>query len=249
MKEIEDSYFYDRGLAPGTTFYYKIIDSTDDEIIVKQTVPITTLNVLPLTLEHLGDTFIHVNWNSFIHSVDIYLNDSLYESNITDSSLTITGLQPKREYTIYYIDSYGTQSNTIRFTTLNELNTAISRLDDLLRKLFVTDDYYYDSNNDGVSDGLQPIKNKFDEFIETSPFQYPKDIKDSIIDTSDKVKSTDIDDLPLMEITYLPGFTINVFDFTGLEDIVTIIRSILVAILYVSLFIYFVKKLIPALRA
>jgi len=236
-------------LQAGETIYYKIIDSTGDELVVKQTVPITNLNVLPLTLEQLGDTYIHVNWNSFIHSVDIYLNDSLYESNITDSSMTITSLRPNTEYTIYYIDSYGTQSNTIRFTTLNELNTVMARLDDLLRKLFVTDDYYYDSNNDGVSDGFQPIKNKFDEFTETSPFQYPKDIKDSIIDTSDKVISSDLDDLPLMEITYLPGFTINVFDFTGLENIIEIIRSILVAILYVSLFIYFAKKLIPALRA
>lgn len=236
-------------MVGGQTYYYKIIDSEQNELIVKQAVPITNLSVLPLTLEELGDDFVHLNWNSFIASVDIYLDGELYESRVIESSLTLTGLLPDTEYTVYYIDSYGTYSNTIRFTTSDELSNLIDKLDDLLRKLFVSKEFQVDSNNDGISDGYQPIKNKFDELLETGPFQYPKDIKDSIIDSKDKVTSTELGDLPLMEVTYLPGFTINVFDFTGLEEIVKSIREILVATLYVSLFIYFAKKLIPSLNA
>lgn len=246
---LQTTIFQQRGLESGQTYYYKIIDSTGDELVVKQSVPYTTLDVLPLTVYELGDTYIQLNWNSFLHTVDIYLNGQLYESNVEESSITLTGLKANKEYYVYYIDSVGNYSNTVRFTTTNLLDSFMARLDDLLRKLFVSNDYYIDSNNDGISDGYQPIKNKFDELLETSPFQYPKDIKDSILNTGNSVTSSNLEDLPLMEVTYLPGFTINVFDFTGLEDIVKNIRKILVAILYVSLFIYFVKKLIPRLNA
>ncbi len=249
VTELEENVYIERGLEGGQTYFYKIIDSTGDELVVKQAVPITNLDVLPLTVEELGDTYIHLNWNSFLHFVDIYLDGDLYESNVEESSLTITGLRPDTEYTVYYIDSYGGYSNTVRFTTSDELDTFMKRLDDLLRKLFVSNKFKIDSNNDGISDGYQPIKNKFDDLMETGPFQYPKDIKDTIIDSKDKIKSSQLGDLPLMEVTYLPGFTINVFDFTGLEEIIEIIRKILVAILYVSLFIYFAKKLIPSLKA
>lgn len=249
LTELQANIFIDRGLEGGQTYFYKIIDSTGEELVVKQAVPITNLEVLPLTVDDLGDTYIYLNWNSFLHYVDIYLDGDLYESNIEESSLTITGLRPDTEYTVYYIDSFGGYSNTVRFTTSNELDTFMKRLDDLLRKLFVSNKFKIDSNNDGISDGYQPIKNKFDELMETGPFQYPKDIKDTIINSKDKVKSSQLGDLPLMEITYLPGFTINVFDFRGLEEIIETIRKILVAILYVSLFIYFAKKLIPSLKA
>lgn len=249
ITELSENVYIERGLNGGQTYYYKIIDSTGDNLVVKQAVPITNLSVLPLTLEELGDTYVHLNWNSFIHYVDIYLDGYLYESELLESSLTITGLRPNTEYTVYYIDSFGGYSNTIRFTTSNELDTFMKRLDDLLRKLFVSNKFQIDSNNDGISDGYQPIKNKFDELMETGPFQYPKDLKDSVINSKDKIKSTQLGDLPLMEVTYIPGFTINVFDFSGLEQIVETIRKILVAILYVSLFIYFAKKLIPSLKA
>lgn len=249
LTEITDNLFVESGLQGGQTYYYKVIDSTGDNLIVKQAVPITNLQVMPLTLEELGDTYIHLNWNSFLHYVDIYLNGNLYETNIVENGYTLTNLLPGTEYTVYYVDSYGGYSNTIRFTTTNELDTFMKRLDNLLRKLFVSDKYQIDSNNDGVSDGYQGIKNRFDELINSGPFQYPKDLKDTIDISKGKVVSTGLGDLPLMEVTYLPGFTINVFDFTGLENIIKIIRQILVAILYVSLFIYFAKKLIPTLKA
>lgn len=249
IKSIEDNMYYERGLVSGETYYYKIIDSTGADLIVKQAIPITNLSILPLTLEELGDYYVHLNWNSYIHYVDIYLDGELYETNVTESGLTITGLEANTEHTVYYIDSYGGYSNTIRFTTSDELDTIMQKLDNLLRKLFVSDKYNIDSNNDGISDGFQPVKNKFDELMTTGPFQYPKDLQNSIINSKNNVTSTTFADLPLMEVTYVPGFTINVFDFTGLESIVKTIREILVAILYVSLFIYFAKKLIPSLKA
>jgi hypothetical protein len=246
---LEDNMYLERGLEGGQTYYYKIIDSTGDNLLVKQAVPITNLEVLPLTVTELGDTYIHLNYNSFLHYVDIYLDGDLYESEVTESSITITGLSPNTEHFVYYIDSYGGYSNTVRFTTSQELDNLLDRLDDLLRKLFVTNEFQVDSNNDGISDGYQPIKNKFDDLLTTGPFQYPKDVKDSITGIKDNVKSTQFSDLPLMEIEYLPNFKINVFDFTGLENIVENIRKILVAVLYVSLFFYFARKLIPSLKA
>lgn len=247
---IETNEFFEQGLEPISIYWYEITEiSTGDTLTVKYSSPITNINVYPLEVTQLGDDYIQVNWSHLLHSVDLYLNGSLLDSDITETTYTINNLQPNREYTLYYIDSSGMISNTIRFTTLNELSNFMDELDYLLRKLFVSNDFKIDSNNDGISDGFQPVKNRFDDLINGGVGKYPQDIRDSIIDSSDNVNSDSLDDLPTFDVEFIKGYTINVFDFTGLEDLVKQIRNILVAVLYVGLFLYFVKKLIPKLNA
>ena len=218
--------------------------------------PFTVIEVYPLEVIELADTYVQLKWNSLYSTVDLYVNGSLWESSINESSITVTNLSPGRDYTFYFLNRAGEKSNTIRVTTSKNLDNLINRLDDLLTKLFVSDSFRVDSDNNGIPDGMEGISNKAKEIINTPVIRYPSDVGSIIDDSKDLIKTPSIDDdpsalnkLPKFEIEFVPGFKLNMLDLEPFKEQIKLIRYILVCMLYVSLFIYFVNKVIPKLDA
>ncbi len=256
ITEITSSRYVEHGLQNGKTYWYKVIDSLGNTGLAKQTMPFTVIEVYPLEVIELADTYVQLKWNSLYSTVDLYVNGSLWESSINESSITVTNLSPGRDYTFYFLNRAGEKSNTIRVTTSKNLDNLINRLDDLLTKLFVSDSFRVDSDNNGIPDGMEGISNKAKEIINTPVIRYPSDVGSIIDDSKDLIKTPSIDDdpsalnkLPKFEIEFVPGFKLNMLDLEPFKEQIKLIRYILVCMLYVSLFIYFVNKVIPKLDA
>lgn len=253
IMETSTNQYIEYGLTNGKTYYYKVIDSNDNSIIVKQTIPFTTLEVYPLSVLELGDYYVQLEWTSFYSDVDIYVNDTIYIKNCKDSSITVNNLQPNTEYLFYYINNGGEKSNTIRVTTTKQLDNIINRLDKMLNDLFVSDEFKTDSDNDGIVDGLEPIYNKGQEIVNSPVVKFADNIGGIIseYEVVDSIEDNDkaLDDLPRLEVEFIPGKKINVFDLSEFTNEIKMIRFLLVCMLYVELFFYFVQCVIPRLGA
>lgn len=256
VMEITSSNYKEYGLENGRTYWYKIVDRNGKTGLAKQTIPFTVIEVYPLEVTELADTYVQLKWNSLYSTVDLYVNNSMWETSIKESSITVTGLTPGNEYTFYFINRAGEKSNTIRVTTSKNLDNLINRLDKLLTELFVNDNFNIDSNNDGISDGFQGIHDKAQEIINTPGIRYPADVGGIIGDINNNINIPSIDEgsgalsnLPKFEIEFIPGHKINILNFEPFIEQIELIRYMLVCMLYVGLFIYFANKLIPKLNA
>lgn len=256
VMEITSNKYRESGLENGKTYWFKVIDKNGLATTVKQTIPITSIQIYPLEVIELSDTYVQLNWNSLYSSVDLYVNGSLWESNIKESSVTVTGLRPNTVYTFHFVNFIGEKSNTVRVTTSNNLDNLIGRLDDLLRKLFVNDNFKIDSNNNGISDGLEPVYNKGKEIIDTPIIKYPSDLGNIIKDSESNIKTPSIEEnsgelknFPKLEVEFIPGYKTNILNLEPFLKEIKTIRFILVCMLWIGLFIYFAQKLIPKLNS
>jgi len=256
IMEITSNRYKESGLENGRTYWYKVVDSTGKTGLAKQTIPFTMIEVYPLEVTELGDTYVQLKWNSLYSNIDLYVNGSLWESSIKASSVTVDNLVPGKEYVFNFINRAGERSNSVRVKTSKNLDNLINRLDKLLTKLFVSDDFNIDSNNDGIVDGMQGIKDKLSQIVDTPGIKYPSNIGKIIENGKDKIKTPSIDEsssalnnLPKFEIEFVPGYKVNILDLEPFIKEIKLIRYILVCMLYVGLFIYFANKLIPKLNA
>lgn len=254
VMEITSNKYRESGLENGKTYWFKVVDKNGLSTTVKQTIPYTVIQIYPLEVIELSDTYVQLNWNSLYSSVDLYVNGSLWESNVKESSVTVTGLTPNTVYTFYFINFIGEKSNTIRVTTSKKLDDLISRLDALLSKLFVSDKHRIDSNNNGISDGLEPIYDKGKQIVDTPIIKYPSDLGNIIKDTEISTPSIDessgeLKNFPKLEVEFIPGHKTNILNLEPFLDEIKKIRFILVCMLWVGLFIYFAQKLIPKLNS
>lgn len=256
IMEITSNKYKESGLENGRTYWYKVVDSTGKTGLAKQTIPFTMIEVYPLEVTELGDNYVQLKWNSLYSNIDLYVNGSLWESSIKESSLTVDNLTSGKEYVFHFINRAGERSNSVRVTTSKNLDNLINRLDTLLTKLFVSDSFKVDSNNNGIVDGMEGIHNKGQEIINTPIIKYPSDIGDIIGNSKDKITTPSIDEsssalnnLPKFEIEFIPGHKVNILNLEPFIKEIKLIRYILVCMLYVGLFIYFANKLIPKLNA
>lgn len=256
IMEITSNTYKESGLENGKTYWYRVVDSTGKTGLAKQTIPFTVIEVYPLEVTELADTYVQLKWNSLYSTVDLYVNGSLWESSIKESSITVDNLTPGTEYIFHFINRAGEISNSVRVTTSKNLDNLINRLDKLLTDLFVSDNFRIDSNNNGIVDGMEGIHNKGQEIINTPGIKYPSNIgsiiedgKNSITTPSIEEDSSALSNLPKLEVEIIPGYKINVFNLEPFIKIIKIIRYILVCMIYVELFIYFVNKVIPNLNA
>lgn len=256
VMEITSNKYKESGLENGRTYWYKVVDSTGKTGLAKQTIPFTMIEVYPLEVTELGDTYVQLKWNTLYSTVDLYINGSLWESSVKESSVTVNNLTPGKEYVFHFINRAGERSNSIRVTTSKNLDNLINRLDKLLTKLFVSDSFKVDSNNNGIVDGMEGIHNKGQEIINTPIIKYPSNVGEIIGNSKDKIKTPSIDEsssalnnLPKFEIEFVPGYKVNILNLEPFIKEIKLIRYILVCMLYVGLFIYFANKLIPKLNA
>lgn len=256
MLEITSDNYRESGLENGKTYWFKVVDSNGKYGIVKQTIPYTAIIVYPLEVTELGDTYVNLKWNSLYSAVDLYINGRLWQSYITATNVTVTNLEPNTEYTFYFVNFIGERSNTVKITTTKKLDDLISKLDNMLNKLFVSDNFRIDSNNNGIVDGLEGVYDKGKQIIDTPIIKYPSDIANIVGDVKDSIKTPSIDEspselsnLPKFEVEFIKGYKVNVLNLEPFYKEIKIIRYILVCMLYVGLFIYFAKKLIPKLNA
>lgn len=256
LMEITSSRYKESGLENGRTYWYKVVDSTGKTGLAKQTIPFTMIEVYPLEVTELGDTYVQLKWNTLYSTVDLYVNGSLWESSINESSVTVDNLAPGKEYVFHFINRAGERSNSVRVTTSKNLDNLINRLDKLLTKLFVSDSFKVDSNNNGIVDGMEGIHNKGQEIINTPIIKYPSNVGDIIGNSKDKIKTPSIEEsssalnnLPKFEVEFVPGYKVNILNLEPFIKQIKLIRYVLVCMLYVDLFIYFVNKVIPSLNA
>ena len=256
IMEITSNRYKESGLENGRTYWYKVVDSTGKTGLAKQTIPFTMIEIYPLEVTELGDTYVQLKCNSLYSNIDLYVNGSLWKSSIKESSLTVDNLTPGKEYVFHFINRAGERSNSIKVTTSKNLDNLINRLDTLLTKLFVSDNFNIDSNNNGIVDGMEGIHNKGQEIINTPIIKYPSNIGEIIGNSKDKITTPSIDEsssalsnLPKFEIEFVPGYKVNILNLEPFIKEIKLIRYILVCMLYVGLFIYFANKLIPKLNA
>lgn len=265
------------GLSSGT-YFYKIVDSFQQVYILSVYVPLSVTSILPLRVVQYDDYSVHVEWDEFLstysdvpnETASIYLNDTLVERNIEENNYTLTNLKPNTRYRIYIVSAGGWKSNTIGITTSNEQASLLSKLDDMLRKLLIPDNNI-DSDNDGISDSFDKLVDAIKNLNNYAPIQIgqstagqignwqsnfpagpvlgdPNASMGEIIDSlNDDTLNDAFNDFKL-EVEFAPGLKFNVFDLNRYKTIIAVIRGVLVAFLYIELFIFFMKVLIPVFK-
>lgn len=247
MAEVQGNLYTEYGLNPGTTYYYKIIDGNNSEIVVKYTVPFTVIQITPLRVVDIGDEYVHLEWSQFQGEVDLYDNGELIASGITDSSYTVTDLEPYTIHRFTIMNDIGYVSNTVRVRTTKKF------LD--LEKMFFPDNIT-DTDGDGIPDTYDKLYESWERLTSYSPIRVGDSTK-AIYEQEYSGFDSSAVEFPALEITYAEGLTFNIFDLSRFNEIVLPIvnktvleevRAFLAAIIWIEVFIYFTARLIPHMK-
>lgn len=226
--------FTEYGLTNGITYYYKLVDRYGRDAYFRYTPPITELTIYPITVIKLADDYVHLRWNEFFDSMNLYLDDVLLITfTYGISEYTITGLESDTEYQIHGINSYGERSNTIKIHTSKDINN----LEDLLKKIFEPVSGI-DTNADGVPDYAQDIKDAIEQMKNKLTGGVFDDMQDTLTGRNLPQGSEASAGIPKIETVFM-GINIKVFDIT-MEEFnpwIDFIRLLVLAFLVVG-FIY-----------
>ena len=116
-------------------------------------------------------------------------------------------------------------------------NKKIDEIIDLLKKIWGTEEE--------LKKSMDRLVKSFDKFMEYEPFKVPENVGLALKNVGDFEKKN----LPTIKATIVPGYEpITIFDLKPWLNEIKMIRKLMVAILYISLFFYFVRALVPKLK-
>jgi len=224
------------GLEGGKTYFYKVIDDTGYEALVRYSVPMLFEQVLPLTVKIINDNQATIEWDMYdFKTAEIWLNYDFITYVYDSTTYTLNNLQPNTEYEVYIKNQYGVKSNTITFRTTNYFD----KLDQLLKELVVKD-LNIDSDSDGLIDKLEPIASKIDTIVNKLGGNTITGVQ-NVIDSVDYSTGVhDLQNLPKIK-TNFRGLEITILnlDDIRLMGMMETIRLLVLAILTVT-FIFLV---------
>ena len=178
------------------------------------------------------------------------MNGVLLAEGLLVNEYTVPNLTPETDYLFHFIARSKERSNTVKITTTNSMNNFLDKLLVMLEDLFISDDFQIDSNNDGVSDGMQDTSDKIDGIISNTIISFPGDIGDIIGVESETTLDGSLDDLPSLEVELIPGQPpVEMLPWEEFAKEIKLIRRLLVACLYSWVIFYLIKLVIPKLGA
>ena len=240
------------GLENGVTHYFKVVDASGSIYYSTYTPPLITIDIDALSVSELKDTWVHLKWSKIYNDVNLYVNGSFIQ-RVKGSEFTVTGLSPNTKYVFHFETLRGNPSNTVIVTTPNDMSSFLGKLNNILEDLFISDDFQIDSNGDGVVDGYQPIHDSITDIGDNGLVQLPGQVGDIVGDAGNNIGSLDPGKNPSPIIFEVDLGALGTVDLlSGLaffKDEIIMIRRLLVAILYSSVVFYFIKLMIPSLRA
>lgn len=234
-----DYIFTEYGLEASRSYFYKVKDSTGSEIYVKYTAPSLFMQIIPLEVIDISDTFVTVKWDMYdFRFGDIYLDGNFYKNIDDTTSLTFDNLVPNTEHNVYIINNLNVKSNTITFKTTDYLDS----IDKMLKELFISSNFNVDTDSDGLVDGLESINSKMDSIVNKLGGQTISNVQSIVQEVDYQTGISDLEDLPKIS-TDFRGLEITVLDLndTRFLDIMENIRLLVLSILTVS-FIFLVMS-------
>lgn len=244
----EKDRYEEYGLENGVTYYYQVKDANGEICNTSYTTPFLNVEDNSLSVEQLKDTWVHLRWSKTYSNITLYCNGEEV-SAVRGNEYTVTNLSPNTSYSFYYLTRTGYKSNVVKLTTPNDMSTFLGRLNKLLEDLFMDDKFRIDSNGDGISDGFQPIKDKANGILENPLIDLPNRVGDIGKDAANRIPSGNPSDLHLYADLGALGKIDMLGGLAAFIAEIKLLRRLLVAVLYGMVIYYFIRKLVPSLRA
>lgn len=123
---------------------------------------------------------------------------------------------------------------------LDKLSGISDLLDSILEKLKAIDDYL--SNPKHLQNGIDDLKNSTEKLENYSP------VSSSVVSGIGSLGSVGPGGGLSFNVEIMPGYTINALDLSQFSEVISNIRKLMIAILWIELGMFFIRFFVPKLK-